>query len=47
MSASTIKNLLVTINDFKDECYLSGNISDILHLRKIEEKLELQLKSLE
>ena len=47
MSASTIKNLLVTINDFKDECYLTGNIGNILHLRKIEEKLEYKLKTLE
>jgi hypothetical protein len=47
MSASTIKNLLVTINEFKDECYLNGNIGNILHLRKIEEKLEHKLKTLE
>jgi hypothetical protein len=47
MSVSTIKNLLVTINEFKDECYLNGNISDILQLRNIEEKLEEQLKVLE
>ena len=47
MSVSTIKNLLVTINEFKDQCYINGNITDILHLRKIEEKLETQLKVLE
>jgi hypothetical protein len=47
MSASTIKNLLFTINEFKDECYLNGNISDVLHLRNIERKLESKLKTLE
>ena len=47
MNVSTIKNLLLTINDFKDDCYLNGNISHILQLRNIEEKLEKKLKILE
>ncbi len=47
MSANTIKNLLVTIAEYKDECFMKGNIGDILHLRRIEEKLEAELKAIE
>ncbi len=47
MSARTIENLLETIAVYKDECFLSGNVGDILHLRNIEEQLLLKLKALE
>ena len=47
MSATTIKGLLKTIAAYKDECFINGNIGDILHLRRIEEKLEKELKTLE
>ena len=46
MSAKTINGLLETIKVYKDECFLSGNVGDILHLRQIEQKLLLELKTL-
>ncbi len=47
MRAVKIKNMLVTINEFKGKCYLNGNISEIFQLREIEEQLENELKKLE
>ena len=47
MRAIKIKNLLVTINEFKDECYLNGNISQIFQLREVEEQLTCALQKLE
>jgi hypothetical protein len=47
MSAITIKNLLKSIHRYKDACFIKGNIGDILHLRRIEEKLEQELKAIE
>ncbi len=47
MSARTIENLLETIAVYKDECFLSGNVGDILHLRSIEEKLLNKLRAME
>ena len=47
MSEKKKKNLLETITVCKDECFLSGNVGDILHLRSIEEKLLNKLRAME